>query len=76
MPCASYETAAKRLDSIDNRLQTLLAFVAAVSVAVPSIAHARGCRFSPLWFYGAVTLFALRALCLERSDAWLVECVS
>ncbi len=47
---ASYDSAVKRLDTIDGRIQTILAFVVSITVAVPSIGGARGLHFSSVWF--------------------------
>lgn len=54
---ASYDVALKRLDSIDGRLQTILAFVTAISAAVPTIAGARGVTFRSFWFYASASFF-------------------
>ena len=54
---ASYEVAAKRLDTVDGRLQTILAFIVTVSLAVPSVAGGRGLPFGSAWFYTAVGVF-------------------
>lgn len=54
---ASFEVAAKRFDSIDGKLQTLMAFVATVSVAIPSLAAGRGITFSSRWLYIAAVFF-------------------
>lgn len=47
---ASYESVVKRLDTIDGRIQTILAFVVSVTVAIPSIGGTRGLHFSSYWF--------------------------
>ncbi len=54
---ASYESASKRLDSVDGRLQTILAFIVTVSVAIPSIASGRGIPFQSYWFYASFFFF-------------------
>lgn len=56
---ASYETAQKRLDVLDNRLETLIALGATVSLAVPLIASEKNISFNSIWFYGAVVAFLL-----------------
>ena len=56
---ASYDIALRRLDVMDGRLQTLMAFIVAVSAAVPSIAVSRGIHFRSYWFYGALISFIL-----------------
>jgi hypothetical protein len=55
---ASYEVAAKRIDAMDNKLQTMLAFIVTVSVSVPTIANAKGVNFKSVWFYSATLFFA------------------
>ena len=57
MAVSSYDTAMKRSDTIDGKLQTILAFVAVVTVAVPSIANARGVSFASYWFYFGLLFF-------------------
>jgi len=57
MAVSSYDTAMKRSDTIDGKLQTILAFVAVVSIAIPSIANARGVSFSSYWFYFGLLFF-------------------
>src|SRR5688572_21643982 len=56
---ASYDVALRRLDVMDGRLQTLMAFIVAVSAAVPSIAANRGIQFRSYWFYAALISFVL-----------------
>src|SRR5688572_3570427 len=56
---ASYDVALRRLDVMDGRLQTLMAFIVAVSAAVPSVAANRGIQFRSYWFYAALISFAL-----------------
>jgi hypothetical protein len=53
---ASYDSAVKRLDTIDGRIQTILAFIVSVTVAVPSIGGARGISFNSVWFISAVVV--------------------
>src|SRR5207248_11768290 len=53
----SYEVALKRLDSIDGRLQTMLAFIVAVSAVVPAVAVPRGIHFHAKMFYIALGIF-------------------
>src|SRR5260370_42163935 len=56
---ASYDLAQKRLDVVEGRLQTLLAFVPPVTIAV--IAAARSVPFASWWFVAAMVscLFGL-----------------
>jgi hypothetical protein len=56
---AAYEVALKRLDGMDGRLQTILAFIVAVSAAVPPVAANRGIHFRSPWFYAALGIFIL-----------------
>lgn len=56
---ASYESAVKRLDAIDGRIQTILAFIASVTVAVPSIGGTRGLHFNCVWFILAMIFTGL-----------------
>jgi hypothetical protein len=51
---ASYDSAVKRLDTIDGRIQTILAFIVSITVAVPSIGGARGISFNSGWFISAL----------------------
>ena len=55
---SSYELALKRLDAIDGRLQTMLAFIVAVSAIVPAVAVPRGIHFRANMFYMALGIFA------------------
>jgi hypothetical protein len=54
---ASYDSMARRLDAVDGRLQTILAFVVSISAAVPTLAGTRGVHFKSGWFYAAAVLF-------------------
>jgi hypothetical protein len=55
----SYDALAKRLDSIDSRLQTMLALFATVTAAIPAVAANRGLSFHSWWFYIAIGTMAL-----------------
>jgi hypothetical protein len=55
----SYDVLAKRLDSIDGRLQTMLALFASATVAVLAIAANRNLHFHSRWFYAAIGAMAL-----------------
>lgn len=55
---ASYDAIAKRLDFVDGRIQTLLAFVVTTTAVVPSVANARGISFRSLWFILAMLVVA------------------
>lgn len=54
---ASYDSAMKRLDAIDARLQTILAFVVSVSALAPASANGGNISFVSWWFCLAVILF-------------------
>lgn len=54
---ASYDVSLKRLDGMDGRLQTIMAFIVAVSAAVPPVAANRGIHFRSPWFYAALVIF-------------------
>lgn len=56
---ASYETALKRLDALDNRVQTLMTFAATVMLAVPAVAANKGLSFKSGWFITALVLFLI-----------------
>jgi len=60
---ASYDLAQKRLDVVEGRLQTLLAFVAPVTVAVIAAANGKGAPFTSYWFIAAM-IFCLFGLAL------------
>ena len=55
---ASYDAALRRLDTIDGRLQTVLAFIVTTFAALASIANAHGVSFHSRWFYVAAFLLA------------------
>jgi len=59
---ASYDVALRRLDAMDGRLQTIIAFIVATSAAVPSLAVGRGIHFRSYYFYGALTCFILAVI--------------
>ncbi len=59
---SSYEAMTKRLDAIDGRIQTILAFAATTSALVPSIGGGRGLPFSSPWFIAAAAIFFLAIL--------------
>ena len=73
---ASYDAAVKRLDSIDSRIQTLLAFAVSASAVVFSATAGR-IPFHSLWFYGALT-FLLASVSFGiyarwYGDIWLLK---
>jgi hypothetical protein len=58
----SYDALVKRVDSIDGRLQTMLALFATVTATVPVIGAARGLSFHSGWFYAAVSSMVIATL--------------
>jgi len=50
----SYDVAIKRMDSIDGRLQTILAFVLTASVAFITFAKDKDFRFDSAWFVSGI----------------------
>lgn len=58
----SYDVLIKRLDAVDGRIQTLLAFAVSTSAIVPSIGGARGLPFSSPWFAAAAATMAVAVL--------------
>jgi hypothetical protein len=52
----------KRLDVMDGRLQTILAFAATTTAIVPSVANSRGLTFRSNWLYAALGLFVVQLL--------------
>ncbi|HKO42691.1 MAG TPA: hypothetical protein VJU84_05350 [Pyrinomonadaceae bacterium] len=61
LAATSYDVALKRLDAMDGRLQTILAFIVATSAAVPALGAGR-IHFRSWYFYAAVVCFALAVL--------------
>jgi hypothetical protein len=55
----SYDTAHKRWEAADNRVQTLLTFTVTVELALPTLLHSNvpQTRFNSLWFICAVVLY-------------------
>ena len=53
---ASYDTMAKRHESIDGRLQTLTAFAVTACLAVPALGKAQNLSFRSFWFWLAMSL--------------------
>lgn len=47
----SYDSIIKRLDIMDGRLQTILAFAATTTAVVPTVANARGLSFRSWWLF-------------------------
>ena len=56
------ESIIKRLDVMDGRLQTILAFSATTTAIVPSVANSRGLTFRSNWLYAALGLFVAQLL--------------
>jgi hypothetical protein len=55
----SYDVLIRRIDSIDGRLQTVLAFFGSSTVAVLGIVAGRKLDFHSKWFYAAIGLMML-----------------
>jgi len=55
----SYDGLVKRLDWIDGRIQTMVAFFVSITAAVPVLAAAKGISFHSRWFYLAIALMSL-----------------
>jgi hypothetical protein len=58
---ASYDAVSKRLDSLDGRLQSIIAFATIVFVAVVSMANTNQVCFSSWWFYSAAGVYVAAA---------------
>jgi hypothetical protein len=56
---ASYESIIKRIDALENRTQTMMAFAATLTVAIPAMTAGRGLTFRSGWFITALVLFAV-----------------
>jgi len=56
---SSYDIAIKRLDSIDARIQTLLAFATSTTAIVVSLSAGRGLRTTYFYFAAASMAFAI-----------------
>jgi hypothetical protein len=59
---ASYDSIVKRLDVMDGRIQTMLAFASTTTAVVPTVAKAAGLSFRSWWLYSALGLFALQLI--------------
>jgi len=61
---ASYDLAQKRWDAIEGRIQTILALVATVVLALPIAIHnsLSTARFSSIWFWAALCVLAAAAI--------------
>lgn len=60
---SSYDTAHKRWEAADNRVQTLLTFTVTVELALPTLLHNNvpQTRFNSIWFILAVIAYAFSA---------------
>jgi len=58
----SCESIIKRIDVMDGRLQTILAFAATTTAVVPSVANSRGLTFRSNWLYAALGIFIVQLL--------------
>jgi hypothetical protein len=73
---ASYETAVKRLDSVDSRIQTLIAFVVSASAVVFSGTAGRVQFRSTLFALAILSLLGSVGLALYarwNGDTWLLK---
>ena len=59
---AACESIIKRIDVMDGRLQTIMAFAATTTAVVPSVANSRGLTFRSNWLYAALGLFIVQLL--------------
>jgi hypothetical protein len=59
---SSYDSVIKRLDIIDGRLQTIMAFAATTTALVPTVAAARGITFHSILLYLAIASFGLQLI--------------
>jgi hypothetical protein len=73
----SYETALKRLDAVDTKLNTLLTFAVTVSLAVPVLASTKNLSFRSIWFIAAAIAFALGVGVITfarlKGSLWLID---
>ena len=58
----SCESIIKRIDVMDGRLQTILAFAATTTAVVPGVANSRGLTFRSNWLYAALGIFIVQLL--------------
>lgn len=63
----SYDVLMKRSESVDGRLQTMLALFASVTAVVPAVGASRGLSFHSKWFYVAIGAMALAVIVRPRS---------
>jgi len=54
---AAYDTATKRFDALDGKLNTLVTFAVSVSLVVPVVAHNSSLSFNSIWFALAALAF-------------------
>jgi len=54
---AAYDTAMKRFDAVDSKLNTLITFAVTVSLAVPVLASTKNLSFRSYWLVAAVLFF-------------------
>lgn len=54
---AAYDTAIKRFDALDSKLNTLVTFAVSISLVVPVIAHNSSQSFRSIWFAVAALAF-------------------
>ncbi len=56
---SAYETILKRLDALDNRVQTTMAFAATITLAIPAITTGKGLTFRSHWFVAALVFYGI-----------------
>src|SRR2546426_2782534 len=54
---AAYDTAIKRFDSLDGKLNTLVTLAVSISLIVPVVANAKNVSFHSNWFMAAAVAF-------------------
>lgn len=55
---STYETMQKRMDAVENRLQTLIGFATTISLALIAAVSGKGFDFHSWLFYAAIALYA------------------
>lgn len=55
----AYKTALGRLDALDNRVHTIMAFSATVTLAIPVLTAGEGLQFTSGWFISSMIFFLI-----------------
>jgi hypothetical protein len=66
----SYEIAQNRFDSLDSRIQTLLAFGVTFTAAIPLLTKAKELDFSSVWFYASIGFFMIASILGVMARLW------